>query len=276
MLRLTKKHSESIVLDMSDHHFGKRTSTYDVATFYERMDTLGDRLADIREYLSGYTFDELVVRMFGDMVDGQDIYPTQPHHQEITDAVDQADQWSDYMTDWLILQSRVWRAPMRVEAVCGNHGRTGKRTKETSSFDRVAYNQLADRLGGYGIVQIGMGSNPFFNMVDVKGHKLLMVHGHYFGSLSSVPRHVLRWYASHQLGGFKTVSYGHFHSFKEEAAGKIDTYAVGTIVTGDEHSLEVVGAESDPRWRLYGVSEQFHRTFSYDLYLDLDEESGAR
>lgn len=265
------KKPESLVLVTSDHHLGKKTRSYDRGVYERRMENVLDRVRDIREYLVGYEFDELVVGYLGDVVDGQDIFPTQPYHQDIPDAVDQAELWSDINAALIEELAECYdTSDIRIEAVCGNHGRTGKRTKESSSFDRVAYNQLRDKLGGQVQVNVGMEDDPFFRPFDVRGHRTLFYHGHELrgcGDKSLQDRAAL-WHMRKDIGGFEQLHLGHFHDFKALSVNGVEVLLDGTMVTDDPYGRNNLGKGEQNTWRLFGVSERFARTFSYDLHLD--------
>src|SRR5512146_572466 len=96
-----KRQRESAVLVVSDLHLGKLTSTFNPDTCAHAVLALGDKLKRIRSLLAAYQFDELVVCMLGDIVDGTGIYPTQTHHQTLTTAIEQADVAADLFKDLL-------------------------------------------------------------------------------------------------------------------------------------------------------------------------------
>jgi len=90
------KQRETAILTMTDAHFGKCTKSFNPTVFVERLKKLSKSLERIHTLLGDYAFDELVIAMVGDMVDGTMIYPTQVYHQEITSVSQQLVFLSEY------------------------------------------------------------------------------------------------------------------------------------------------------------------------------------
>lgn len=262
---------ESAVLIISDVHFGKVTSSFNPDICAEKILALGDKLTRIRELLGAYAFDELVVCLLGDIVDGTGIYPTQYHHQTLTSAQEQADIMADMLRDVLKYQPPVW-SKVRVEAVPGNHGRSGKFTHEIDNYDLLCYKHLRDRLEKYGICVNTSSGDPFIHKIDIRGHKYVLYHGSAIKMYQSIPwygiaQRMLKWATTRALMPFDALLLGHFHSLGFWPINSVNVFTNGTAVTNDEWALQILGYESTSKFWLFGVSDKYPVTWSFGLDL---------
>jgi predicted phosphodiesterase len=261
---------QTAVLVMTDQHYGKRTASYSTDVFDRRMQALGDRLRAIRLSMPDIDYDGLVVCLLGDVNDGSDIYPTQTHHQELTNPEAQADRLSACLEPWLLDQRGVW-GEVRVECVPGNHGRTGKTAHEAANWDIAAYRNLRLRLRDKIAVHWTEQGDPFFRKVPVYGHTLLLYHGHDIPGGGTVPvngvaNRVLRW-ATSRLAPFDMVLMGHFHTSATASINSVDLLLSGTMVSDDDWALRKYGWESVNRWWMFGMSERKKLVWQYGLDL---------
>jgi DNA polymerase II small subunit/DNA polymerase delta subunit B len=257
---------------MSDMHFGKETTTFNPNVFINRLDRCGKALERIHSLLSDYEFSELVFAIPGDANDGTGIYPTQTFHQEINNVEEQAYLLSHILADFFVWQKRVW-GNVRVEGVPGNHGRGGKFIHEAANWDMVLYHFLGLRLKEHSIpVNINDKGNPFIRKIQLRNHNYLLYHGHGIRMYQQIPwygisQRILRWHNS-SLAPFETVLMGHFHTCQMVTVNKVSIFLSGTPVTSDDWALQELGAESEPRWWLFGVSDS--RPVTWRFALDLD------
>ena len=261
---------QTAVLVMTDPHYGRKTISYGLDVFDARLKALGDRLKAVRLSMPDVEFDGLVVCLMGDVNDGTDIYPTQAHHQELTNPEAQADQLAAKLEPWLLDQAGVW-GTVRAECVPGNHGRGGKSVHEAANWDIVTYRNLRLRLRDKVDVSWTEKGDPFFRRVQVYGHNVLLYHGHEIPAggvtpLNGVANRVLRWSTS-RLAPFNVVLMGHFHTLATTKLNSIDILLSGTMVTDDDWALRKLGWESVPKWWMFGMSEK--RTLTWQYALDL-------
>lgn len=257
---------------MSDIHFGKKTATYSPDIFIQRIDRVGKRLQRIRELLSDYEFDKIVFCLLGDANDGSEIYPTQFHHQEITNVDEQADALSSILARFFVWQKETW-GNVAIECVPGNHGRAGWAAHEAANWDLVAYKYLALRLQAHGIpVNRNDTSDPFIRRITIRGHNYLLYHGHAIRTYQSIPfygikQRLLNWNTTH-LAPFDVALMGHFHQCALYPLNRITALLSGTMATSDEWALQVIGAESMPLWWMFGISD--HRPITWQFRIELD------
>jgi len=258
---------------MTDLHFGKATSTFNPDVCAQRLCEMERKIRRIRGLLGDYDFDELVVSMLGDMNDGTGIYPTQFHHQKITDVNEQALVLSDLLARFFRKLQDVWKH-VRIEAVPGNHGRAGKFAHESANWDLVCYNYLAKELKPSGI-KIGLNSgsdNPFIRKIKVKRHNYVLYHGHDIRTFSNIPWYgmmlrISRWLST-KIAPFDVALLGHFHTVGCWDINRVQLFLSGTMVSDDDWALQSLGWESACKWWIFGVSD--HRPVTWQFRLELN------
>lgn len=262
-----KTQRETAVVVITDVHYGKKTASFNPESCAQRLAAFGDSVLRIRELLSSYAFDELVVCLLGDINDGTGIYATQPHHQAITNVEEQAEEISDLLAEWCKGQQKVWKK-LRLECVPGNHGRAGKFAHEAASWDVVAYKYLRNKLPKGCELHLGKKS-AFLRVVNIRRHRYLLYHGHEIKTFGNIPWYGMllrtaRWNLSH-LSPFAAVLFGHWHTFGLWQFNSVTALASGTLVTDDEWALQSLGWESANRWWMFGVSDKRPITWSFGL-----------
>ena len=262
-----KKSKETLVALISDMHIGKLTLSFNIERARKMMERWMDKILRIKELLgSGYIFDELVVASLGDINDGTEIYATQPHHQAITNVLLQAEVAAD------IIATQIKRAHghfrnVTFVGVAGNHGRAGKRAHEAANWDIATYKLMKAMLPKTRFV---INERDDFLMVHkVKGHGLLLYHGHYIRMYAQVPWYgiitkVLKW-AQSVRDDWRVACFGHFHSCGYTRLNGIDIFLNGTLVTDDLYPMMTLGLLSSNKWWLFGVSERHATTFKFDI-----------
>lgn len=263
-------HTETAVLHFTDLHFGVLSPSPEL--MLTRLDDLGNRMAEIRKVLSGTPIDGLRVLMLGDLLDGEAIYPTQSFHQAITSAEEQAERLATFMTGWLIRQKAIW-SNVEIDAVCGNHGRTGKDRNEASNFDRVFYTYLRDRLTPHGIKVNITQSDPFMMITHIHGWRFLMSHGNYIkaGGITpqgSIVNRLLKWNATDLYGPVDALTHGHFHQIGYTEINGIPVFSNGTAKQLDHWAIGGLGWESSMRWFFHGTNDVRKVTWLFPMALD--------
>lgn len=270
------KPDETAVLIASDVHYGATSQTYGADVCRERWTRLGTKLDSIHGILTGaYKLNDLVVFFLGDAVDGDGIYPGQPHYQDISDPVKQANQLAHFLADWTRERRKVWKS-VTWECVPGNHGRVGRFARESASFDLSCYQHMADRMpkGARVLTPEDDATNAdvFIRIVDVRGHRFLLYHGHDIPMYMkkpyySITERVKSWAVTRSLAGFGIATMGHFHQLGRDSANDIDILTTGTMKTNDSWALRRLGAESPARWWFFGVNDDYPITWSFALDL---------
>lgn len=260
---------ESAVVILTDLHYGKETSSFDPDVFQRRLGILEERLIHIRRALANYVFDELVVCGLGDWVDGSGVFPAQATTQRIANVEQQARDLAAILTPWIQVQQNLW-GKARVECVPGNHGRVGDRaTHEAASWDLVAYRYLKMTCEPLGI-EVNFTEPPddiFLRPITIKGHDLLLYHGHEWGrTIRSRQTRLYEWQA-HFDRRFRMVLSGHFHVGEVLQANRALLIQAGTFVSDDSHAVRKYGSRAEPMTWVFGVAASRPITWIFPIFL---------
>ena len=267
---------EECVLLISDTHIGRCTRSYNSDIFRARLRNLRDNLFKVKQIINrSYKLPVLNIFFLGDIIDGEDIYPSQPYKQDL-DADDQLDlavnEFSNFIRAMLPANSKRRFKEIKVWCAQGNHGRAGRRKSEKTNFDRVFYKRLADRFEQNSNVHINL-ADEWYNIAEVYGHKYLLFHGDGIYMYQSIP-----WYGIIQRamrlksGGidensFDVVCLGHFHTVGDQFWNDIRVLLNGTFVTDDDFAQKRLGMKTVSKFWFFGVSEERAMTWSYLLDL---------
>lgn len=248
--------SDTALLLLSDLHYGKKTDTFYPDICAERLSTV---LAETLKIQKQKKLRDIVVLLIGDINDGTDIYATQPHHQAVSNVEQQADEIADLLATLLRGLASKFRS-VRVECVAGNHGRGGKMTHEAASWDIVTYRYLKLKVAKDKTIHVNMDGDPFMKVVQVRGHGILMYHGHGIKMVSGVPwgaigMRIMRWSAT-TLPPFTAAVMGHFHTLGCWDLNKVRLFSTGSFISDDKWALEVIGWDSSPETWLIGVNDE--------------------
>src|SRR3990167_5414857 len=130
----------SLVINLSDNHFGKKTETFNLKIAKERV------LSMVEEILpaGGPTdrIDEVCLVLSGDEVEGEDIYSNQNGALECP-VIFQAKAAAEAYWQLILNLKETFECKIRVIAVPGNHGRMSRTADTRSNWDNVVYMMLA-------------------------------------------------------------------------------------------------------------------------------------
>ncbi len=267
----SKKPEEIAVLHISDVHFGKTTHNYDSATATERIHDLIKKtikITDIRR--STAKINEIRVYLGGDLVEGEEIFPTQAHH--IDESVfDQAVKTAPSVISSAILSLMEHFNKVKVVCVPGNHGRNGPKSTRAhprTNWDNIAYAVIKLMImGPIGNERPGMKERVefvdayddpkagWFAVDRVFDWGNLIVHGHEIrGGFAGFP-----WYgtAKKAWGWIDTIPhpwdylwFGHFHTYASAVLNHRTFLANGTTESGNEYAAANMAAAGFPCQRL--------------------------
>lgn len=251
--------SETAILVSSDYHYGKKTKSFNPGVLGQRLKTLSDTLNRIPSEMKGTGFDRLVPLILGDVNDGTDIYATQSHEQAVSNVEKQADAVSDMTAEFITSLQREWTIDS-VYVTAGNHGRAGH-AAIAANWDIVAYRYLGLKMRGTGprVVMPPEDGSPFFNSLNVRGHKFLLHHGNAVRCYQQIPwygmvQKALKWNIT-SLGPFDTLLMGHYHTPGHQRINSLSLYTTGSAVSDDAWALTEMGLESTPAWWLLTVTD---------------------
>jgi len=261
---------EECVLLISDVHVGRVSPTYNIDIFQKRLDYLYHNLLAVKEIINkSYSLPVLNIFFLGDIVDGENLYPSQPYKQDL-DADDQMDlavnKFTEFILD-LFGKKRSRFQKIRIWTVEGNHGRVGRRNSEKTNYDRIFYKRLADRLAFHDKIEVYL-SKSWYNYANILGHGYLLFHGDNIYCYMNIPFYGIVQRAMRlKVGGlseqFNVVCMGHFHNVGMLYWNDLRILMNGTFLSDDDFSQKRLGLRPATKFWFFGVSEERPITWSY-------------
>lgn len=285
-----KEHTEIPIAILSDLQIGKITKTYNSSVARERLMQYAQKVVLLSKIHSAYAnVDELHVYWIGDMVEGEQIFPTQP-----------------FLIDSSVLKQAVVSVPtilaemvffwlghfktIRVFTVPGNHGRSGKKhdaTHPETNWDNVSYHVAklmiegtpeAPRRDAAGKpvtdrVSIHI-SDSFWNLDRIGKWGYLMIHGDQVsGGFAGFPWYGVTRFAqkmarNHEIPPWDYMFLGHFHTPTNWVVNDIEIFANGTTESSNDFALANMGAAGFPCQWLCFASAKSGMLSAYKIYLD--------
>ena len=208
----------SLVLLLSDLHFGKQTKDFNLAEAQDRIAEIPTKLLEqIGEFNN---LDEIVVVLGGDIVEGEDIFSHQAHSIECS-VIEQAQVST--ISIWHLLHSLHRAFPdcdVRVETCPGNHGRMSKTANPESNWDNVVYQQLGliynmwqeDRSiedSKWLNISVNTGEFKHFKVKD----KWVLLN-HYGVKHTGTPSMLVKLAGWNQMMPFDVLIHGHWHKWE--------------------------------------------------------------
>lgn len=130
----------SLVVLLSDIHVGQQSIIYGLGKCRERLMDLPLQVYTANQHVQN--IDEVVLLMIGDMVEGEDIFPTQPWHVQCS-ALRQVQLGTQWFWEMTLLFKELFKVPVRIICVPGNHGTVGKSSNEKTNWDNFLYLALS-------------------------------------------------------------------------------------------------------------------------------------
>lgn len=255
---------------------GLNEYTPDIAA--QRMATLVASHASIVQKLriGAYEFPELVIALGGDFHPGT-IHDLERHSLKDSNAVLHC-----YGVAWLLAQTIRELARLYpktyVFGVPGNHGRMmdARRMQQkdpTRNWDYMIYLIVVEMLRGTDIEF--WFPDSYGAQVDIRGFNFLLNHGHEIKSWGGIPwygisRYIDRTNAVEAARGNK-IDYhllAHFHEYVSLPHAAGETFVNGSVIGGNEFSLNAIMKMSWPHQLMFGVHEKFGVTWRFPLRLD--------
>lgn len=266
--RVGKSGEEQVVLILSDLHFGKKTSKYDIEIALGRVKHLFESVIKIVSlHRNAYPIKVLNIIWNGDIVDGRAIYPTHPHHVDGNVMKQVVGVAPELATELVRLAG--FFEQVNNYCVRGNHGRFAKDAHEDDNFDFIFYHFLAGFTKDIKNMSWDIGDG-WFKVVQVLNTRILAVHGHQIKMTLNLPWYgittrIARWAITEGVGGFDAAIISHFHTSSRIRWNNKLVFTNGTTVDGDEFALEVLGLESSQCQWLFGVHPDRKITWHYEL-----------
>lgn len=261
------------MLNLSDLHSGKQTESFNLDVLGQRLETMKEGVLSILNILSlSYRFENMVVNLLGDLIDGDAIYKTHAHH---TDKVAPAGRQQVKALSYILLPviadiQKETGLKITVNGVRGNHGRVTQFTHESNNFDLMFYDLLQAEFRNTENVDINI-SEGFADIITVQGHGLLIYHGAGIRCFQNIPwygmtQRVMRWKQSMKQDFIAAVM-GHFHTVGNMRWIGTDIFLNGTAVTDDDFTMENLGMDGEQRFWLFGCHPERGITWRFPIDL---------
>ena len=260
---------------IGDAHCGVQTPSYNVAIFKERLIKLLKAMAQLCFlHRKMRPIKKLVVPFLGDLVQGEQ-YGVQGFVEEYEiSALEQiydvlVPEFSNFFINLLQIYPNI-----EIYGVEGNHGNIQRKAQimtKRSNWDIVFYRALKQALAQYSRIEVKTQEvgGEFYQVIDVNGLKILIVHGDMIVSYQGVPfygleKRGLRWKQS--IGGreaFDCILSGHLHNPNYLWNAGISWWVNGCICSDTKFPLTRMGLKDvSSQWsmfvnRKYGVTAQY-------------------
>lgn len=261
--RAGKGEEEIPLLHVSDTQLGKTTETYDTAIGIGRLKELADKTAKIIEQRKSMaTIKELRLYLGGDMVEGEVIFPHQPHLID-TAVIEQSTRDIPHAITEMVIRLLSVVEKVHIVAVPGNHGRPASKhsgSHPDTNWDSVAYRIVQMMLEGTAANQRADVANRVTFNIPTSWYALdtvfnttnLMLHGHQIRGMIGGPafaRQMMGWRDAIKEP-WHNLYFGHFHVYKQGDLNGRWWFCNGTTESDNDYALERLSSSTTPRQRL--------------------------
>lgn len=286
--RRRKRKPEVAVPWGSDEQMGKRTPTYDTDIGLERIEKYTDKVIDLIElHREARPVQRINPWWLGDHVEGEDIFPGQPYlidSSTFEQLFTVAEAKIAQCRKWLTIADRV-----DVEAVPGNHGRTGRKGQYSmvTNFDRMMFKIVEIAMANeprfsirYPDPTMEMGEGGWYWVSQIGKLRTLLIHGYQFRGSLGIPWYGIRkkalgWKAMGSnprmaFPDFDDIAFGHWHQSMAHTINGIGVRCNGTTESWNDFAAENLAGMGRPSQRLQFVAPEAGRvTAEYpDVWLD--------
>jgi len=259
-----------------DHEETGGFGEYNYPVFRRRLDALRDAVRSItlRERHFG-PVNKLVVASLGDVIEGDDIFPSQSQQidMDLTEQfISAVNDIARFLVELLDTYETIF-----VPCVTGNHGRIGRKgqRKRHINWDYLVGHMLQAKLEAYSDrITIEVPKSPF-TVVDILGFKFLLRHGDGIKSWMGLPyygisRSVGRWTAIQASTGdrFDYMLMGHFHQVATLPFTASEVLVNGSFPGTTEFSVEVLESLAKPAQVFAFVHPRYGLAARYPVMLD--------
>ncbi len=266
----------TLCLLYSDAHRGQRSESkalgglggYNLEVWKQRHDRLRDAVLEAQEMFQA---DELRILGLGDLIDGQDIFKSQPFHIEepVTDQIIGAAYRLAEDTD---AYAQMFQSVSH-EYVYGNHARVGRKgeTPYAVNYEHLTYEIAKQATKDHRNVSWSP-SDAWFKLVSVHDTRFVLVHGDdvrsYGGSPFSGMRRSKAQYVAMLNQPFDYLCVGHHHqAFSDE-----HVLANGSFVGASEFTAKILSVAGVPSQKIFVVEPGAGVTWTHDVSLATADE----
>jgi len=252
------------IFHLTDTQIGKIINSYNFDIADERITEFfrrGVRITNLRRNMS--KIKEARVYLGGDMIEGESIFPHQPHTIEPGGVFTQAIKIGPAIVTKNILYLMKHFETIKIIAQPGNHGRNGSKSHGAhplTNWDRVFYEylklQISDQMGNEKdrVKFIVCDKPEYVDYVFDWGN--LLIHGDQIGGgakpfpVASVARAMLGWATDAGIPHWDNMFMGHFHTNCTFPVNNKFCYGTGSTESGSDWVRSVLKASGYPTQRV--------------------------
>lgn len=278
---------EIAVVVLSDWQYGKRTPSYSHEITESRVSQLADKVEKIVAlHRKVRPITEVHVLSLGDTVEGEDIFPGQPHlitaslYRQLTGATALMAAFNRRMLS-IFDTVDLW-------AVDGNHGRFRKDWHPESNADRILHHFVGEIMAAAGERRFALhtidpvGERNWYHIAEIGNYRSLLIHGDQFRTTAGMP-----WYSMQKkaggwaLGAIEEfvfalskehdtdLDFGHWHQPTRVTLNRVTARCNGSTESHNTYAQEQLAAVGRPSQGLRFVDPVKGRvTAEYTLWLD--------
>lgn len=259
----------------SDPQLGKVTPSYNSTVALERIERYTDKIIENTNRLrESYYIRKAHIWFLGDIVEGEGIFPTQPH------VIDQSIYGQIYNLGVPAYASQIRRLlevfeEVVVVCVIGNHGRLSRYSNPESNMDRMLYATLSLMFENEPRVKFviphGYGESMFWAVDKIGTYSTLLIHGDQMGpptSAQSYWKKVLGWKTGGIPVQFDDVAMGHWHQNTKFTLGTTVIRIAGSTESHNTFAQERLGVMGIPSQHMQMIDPTFGVAWESDIFLD--------
>lgn len=278
-----RKNEEVAVAWFSDWQLAKVTSTYDSQVCAERVGRYVDKVIAITDLQrADHPVKKCHLWLTGDMVEGEDIFPSQTHLID-SSVFRQVFRAASLLADAIERLAGHFEEVV-VEAVDGNHGwigggpRRGKNPE--TNMDRLTYHLAAEQVRMRGLDNVRfripdpVNERSWYLVSTIGNYSCLLIHGDQIKGQLGFPwygfgKKVNGWANGAVPEEFQDVAAGHWHQAASFPINFITVRVSGSTESDNQYAQEnLAAAGRASQWLLFVHPERGEVTAEYRVWLD--------
>jgi hypothetical protein len=259
----------------SDTQLGKRTPSYNSDIAVNRVEQYTDKIIQhAQDFKSIYPVRKAHVYFLGDIVEGEGIFPTQPHTIDSSLYEQVAKNGPAIYAAQLRRLLEVFEI-VHVTCVIGNHGRLTKFNNPETNMDRMLY-KILEHIFAYEPrisfdIPDGFGESMFWAVDKIGDYSTLLIHGDQFPSPASTSQYwkkILGWKTSGIPVSFDDVAMGHWHQNTKFTIGTTVVRIAGSTESSNTFAQERIGVMGNASQHLQIIDPTAGVFWESDVFLD--------
>ena len=263
---------ETAIIVFSDLQLGQVTSTYNSDVAEERVHRYGDKIEKlVTLQRSDHPIRAGKLYLLGDLIEGELIFPSQPHQIDSSLYAQVALNGPRILTDFIRRMLGIFER-LDIVSVPGNHGDVGggsrKQYNPETNFDRILSTFVRQLLEASGEkrttfrIPDGFGRSSFYAVDYVGDTGFMLWHGHQArrtSSSSHLPFYklVLGWRGGAIPEPFRVSICGHHHTPTTLTVNSVRHFINGTFASDSDYAVERMASSSmAAQWLLFARSDK--------------------